>query len=256
VAQVTASAIYQGRVQHRRHTPVEHGFEYRLFMLYLDLDELPDVLDCSVLWSAKRPALGWFRDRDYLDGASGKLASRVRRWLKARTGRASTGPIRLLTHARTFGFVFNPVSFYYCFDPRGERVETIVAEIDNTPWGERHHYLLAETDNLGTPEQKCFEFDKAFHVSPFLGMRQRYAWSFGEPGSKLWVRMQNLEADRLVFDATLALERCEMDGKSLARVLASHPLMPARVVGAIYWNALRLALKRAPFHPHPRSGRV
>ena len=138
------SCIYRGWVRHRRRTPVEHAFSYRMAMLYLDLAELPEVLDGRLLWSARRPSLAWFRRADYLGDTARPLDHEVRDLVEQRTGARPVGPIRLLTHLRYFGYVMNPVSFYYCFDAAGERVETVVAEITNTPWKERHSYVISQ----------------------------------------------------------------------------------------------------------------
>ena len=147
------SCIYRGHVRHRRFTPVEHAFRYPLFMMYLDLDELPHVLDVHPLWSARRPAPAWFRRRDYHGDAAVPLDEAVRATVAEQTGSRPRGPIRLLTHLRYFGYCFNPVSFYYCFDEEDRRVETIVAEVNNTPWGERHCYVLPMSEETIIAQQ-------------------------------------------------------------------------------------------------------
>ena len=216
---MTESALYEGWVRHRRHEPVEYEFRYRLFMSYLDLGELPEVLDRVPLWSARRPAPAWFRSSDYLDVDY-------------------DGPVRVLTHVRTFGHLFNPVSLYYCFDAAGERVEKVLAEVTNTPWGERHTYTLDELDSV---------IPKRHHVSPFLGMDSEYRIRLTPPGEQLRVHMESRSGESVQFDATLALHRRELSPWLLAR----YPFMTARVVAGIYTQALRLRLKGAPYHPHP-----
>lgn len=215
---MTASALYEGWVRHRRTTPVAHEFRYRLFMSYLDLDELPELLDRVPLWSARRPAPAWFRRRDYLD-------------------LDHDGPVRVLTHVRTFGHLFNPISLYYCFG-RDERVERVVAEVTNTPWGEKHCY---ELDGLEAT------LDKGFHVSPFLGMDAEYHVRLTAPGELLRVHMESRRDGSVDFDATLALSRRELSPWPLVR----YPFMTARVVAGIYAQAARLRLKGAPYHSHP-----
>jgi DUF1365 family protein len=241
--------VYHGLVRHRRHAPVPHAFRYRLFMLYLDLAELPRVLDGRWLWSARRPALAWFRRADYLGDPRIPLDTAVRDLVTERIGRRPAGPIRLLTHLRYFGYVQNPVSFYYCFDSPGRRVETIVAEITNTPWGERHAYVLPAPE--GDARVLRFALDKTFHVSPFMPMDVDYDWRFTPPGERLTVHMNSRVGGEQVFDATLALRRAPLTGRALAASLLKFPWMTAQVAAGIYWQALRLWWKRAPFHPHP-----
>ena len=247
------SCIYEGSIRHRRLAPTRNAFRYSLFMLYLDLDELPRVFDGRWFWSARRPALAWFRRADYLGDPSVRLDGAVRDLVRQRTGRRPAGPIRLLTQLRLFGLVMNPVSFYYCFDETGEHVETIVAEITNTPWGERHSYVLDGGGPHGPRAMRRFRFPKEFHVSPFMPMDQQYDWRFSAPGDRLVVHMENLERHRKRFDATLALKRQPLNGRALASALARHPWMTAKIAAGIYWQALRLAVKRTPFHPHPAT---
>ena len=131
-------ALYFGVVRHRRFDAVRHSFATRLYFAYLDLDELDAAFRGRFWWSARRPAPMWFRRADYFGPPDVPLADAVRDAVAARTGRRPDGPVRVLTHLRAFGYVFNPVSFYYCFD-RDERLQAVLAEITNTPWGERPH---------------------------------------------------------------------------------------------------------------------
>lgn len=245
------SAIYEGWVRHRRFRPARHLFGYRLFMMYLDLDELPGLFDRRWLWSARRLNLACFRRADHLGDPRLPLDECVRQLVGDRSGRRPQGPIRLLTHLRYWGYGFNPVSFYFCFDRSDRDLETVVGEVNNTPWGEQHCYVLHRAMDSGPAPRKCYRFPKAFHVSPFMGMKQDYTWHFTAPGDRLRVHMDNREDGDRLFDATLLLRRREIGARSLARVLVQYPLMTAKVITAIHWQALRLWLKRCPVYPHP-----
>lgn len=244
------SALYTGRLSHRRFLPAWHAFRYRVTLCWIDLSELDRVFRGRWLWSTRRPALAWLRRADYLGDPGVPLDGAVRDLVERQTGTRPAGPIRLLTQLRTFGFCFNPVSFYYCYDAAGERVETVVAEITNTPWNERHSYVMRRSAREGAGAMR-FRLDKEFHVSPFMPMDIEYDWSFGEPGKSLAVRMENRRTGWLMFDASLVLRRREMTGTALAGMLARQPFAALQVLARIYWHALRLWLKRTPFHAHP-----
>lgn len=258
-----ASAVYVGQVQHRRHAPHPHAFRYPLFMLYLDLGELDRVFARRWLWSVGRRNVAAFHREDYLGDPSMPLDEAVRRRYAELTGRRPEGPIRLLTHLRYFGYSFNPVSFYYCFREDGETLDGIVAEITNTPWKERHSYVLpidgAEAGARGSSEAAValepwrWRFDKRFHVSPFMPMDRGYDWRFNAPDERLLVHMNIERTDGRDFDATLTLQRRPLSAATLAGCLLRHPWMTAKVVFAIHWQALRLWLKRNPVYDHPNK---
>jgi DUF1365 family protein len=256
-APALASAVYEGTVRHRRHTPRPHSFSYRVAQLYLDLDEIDRVFAGRWLWSARRRNLAAFRRADYLGPGELPLAEAVRRRVESAIGVRPLGPIRLLTHLRYFGYVFNPVSFYYCYTADARAVEHVVAEITNTPWRERHAYVLSANAAHRTGRALRWDLAKTFHVSPFLPMERDYRWSLSEPGPELHVHMDVLEQGRPEVDATLALRRRPIDSRSLARVLWRYPFMTLQVVAGIHWQALRLWLMRTPVYDHPpRMGGV
>lgn len=253
------SALYCGWMRHRRVLPKVHDFRYDLFMVYLDLAELDSVFAGRWFWSVRRMALARFRREDHLGDAAVPLDAAVRDLVAERTGRRPEGPIRLLTHLAYFGYGFNPVSFYYCFDAADSRVQTIVAEVNNTPWGEQHCYVL---DQANAPRKGALarhQFDKDFHVSPFMPMQIGYDWMFGDPGEELLVHMiLNSRPDAAggagrekLFDATLHLQRQPITGAALALALVRFPFMTLKVIFGIHWQALRLWLKGVPVFTYP-----
>lgn len=245
------SCIYEGRVKHSRRKPALHQFSYRLFMMYLDLDELPTLFENRWLWSVTRPALARFRRSDHLGEENKSLADTVRCLVETETGTRPRGPIRLLTNLSYYGYCFNPVSFYYCFADDGETVEFIVAEVNNTPWGERDTYVMDCRNETATASSWRFQPTKKMHVSPFMPMELEYNWVLSAPTDRLAIFMANSKNGRRFFDATLSLDRTAISGPSLAGLLFRFPFMTARVTCAIYWQALRLWLKRCPVYKHP-----
>jgi DUF1365 family protein len=266
---LSASAVYEGWVRHRRFSPVEHEFRYRLFLMYLDLGELPEVLDPFRLFSARGRALARFRREDFMGDPARPLDECVREAVEEATGKAPSGPVRLLGGLRYLGHSFNPVSFYYCFDPAGERVEAVVADVQNIPWRERHPYVLARGERRGSVLSE--ELEKTFHVSPLMGMDQTYSFRAGEPGKTLAVHIESRPRETAgsrrigefsrsregpkEFDATLNLRRRELSRRTLTTMLARYPAMSLQVVAKIYGQALRLKLKGAAYHPHPEGSR-
>ncbi len=248
------SCVYEGRVRHRRFTPVVNTFQYRIYLMYLDLDELPRVFDVHPLWSAERVNLAFFRRRDHLGHPGVPLARAVRDLVEQETGERPSGPIRMLTHLRHLGYCFNPVSFYYCWDEADRTVETIVAEVHNTPWLEEHCYVFRNASDVHPHAGwKQFRFEKAFHVSPFMEMEIHYDWRFRVPGEELQVYMNLFAGAVKRFDATLSLKRTPLTRRSLTRVLLAYPLMTWKVTAMIYRQALRLKRKGARVYPHPGS---
>jgi DUF1365 family protein len=245
---VTATAIYTGTIRHRRVAP-EREFCHALALIYLDLQELPSLLGGRLL--ARGPGPLRFRRRDYLGPETVSLDTAVRDRVTALSGHRPEGPIRLLTQLRSFGLCFNPVSFYYCFDPGGERLECVLAEVTNTPWGERQCYLLSEhAPGSGVLRGS---FDKELHVSPFMGMDHVYEASATTPGATLSVHIASRRHGERTFDATLLMRRRAFDRVSVARMTARYPMATARVLALIYGHAVGLKLAGARVHPHPQA---
>jgi len=246
------SCLYEGYVRHRRLSPAEHQFRYGLYLLYLDLDELPSLIEGGFGLSRARYSPMSFHRHDHLGDPAVPLADSVRDLVTERTQWTPAGPIRLLALPRCFGYYFNPLSLYYCFDASGRDVEAVVAEVTNTPWLERHWYVLWEGNRIGRPGRLRFRHPKAFHVSPFMDMDLEYDWRLNRPGQRITVCIDTRRAGRRLFDVTMVLKRRELSRRALTGVLARHPWMTLRVSQAIYWQAARLWWKKCPFFAHPR----
>ncbi|MGC8118973.1 DUF1365 domain-containing protein [Marinobacter sp. VGCF2001] len=252
----------EGTIRHRRTFPVSHEFNYNIGMLALDLDEWSTVTRTSPFFSLERFNWLGLHRRDYLDPEVPSLRQAVFNRVKSATGWAPDGPIQLVTHPRYLGYVFNPVSFYLCYhrgcNPADGAVpRVIVAQITNTPWKQRHIYCL-ECVRPGrasdtTWQTERFAFSKRFHVSPFNGMNQHYRWLFSFRGNDMRIHMNVEEEGRKHFDATLVVQRAALDRKTLHRSLRRFPLETLKGTAGIYWNALKLKLKGAPFYTHPNK---
>jgi DUF1365 family protein len=255
---MSGSALYEGRVHHRRSEPVEHSLSYPVLMYLLDLDELPGAFDAHPLWSARRPAPVRFRADDHLrcEGeaparSAAELAARARRLVRSRTGaEPPPGPVRLLSMPRMLGVGFNPVSFTFLFDRNGHAPGAVIAEVTNTPWGERHAYVVVRGE-VGDDDAIRARFGKRLHVSPFHPMEQSYELVVGAPGDRISITITNRERGRTVFEAGLALERRELTRAAMTRVMLRHPPAAPAALARIYWHGLRLRLKGVPHHPRP-----
>lgn len=244
------SALYFGAVMHHRLIPFRHRFRYRVFSLWLDLDELTGPLKRLALLKHNRFALFSFHDRDH----GPRDGSDLRPWVEARLAESgldlSGGAIRLLCFPRLLGYVFNPLSVYFCYD-RDETLRALVYEVKNT-LGDQHSYTLEVPANRNTGEAIAQTCDKRFYVSPFIGMTSTYRFRVKEPGEhlSLLIRQSVPEGEQLV--ATLHGNRRPLTDAGLLAAFLRYPLMTVKVIGAIHWEALRLWLKGARYYSRPR----
>ena len=230
------SALYLGTLVHSRREPVRHSFRYPLSSFLIDLDELPELAQRLALVSVNRPNVVSIRDRDHLDGGP------LKRDLLELVDDPTVERVLMLAQARILGYVFNPVSFFWCYRKDGS-LACIVAELNNT-FGERLPEVLHGSELR-------YEHDKHLHVSPFLGLDQSYEYAFSEPGAEVWARIHVREDGRRPLTAVMHARRVELTNRSLASALVRYPLQPAQVMARIHWQALRLKLKGVPFHHKP-----
>lgn len=243
------SCIYKGRVRHQRYLPRAHAFTYSLFMMYVDLDELPTLFNKYLLWAVNKSNLASFHTKDH-HGDGSNLAHSIRSLVLEKTGQSVEGPIRLLTHFRYFGYVFNPLSMYFCFNSTGKQVTHVVAEVSNTPWKEQHCYVISnkESGQIISTSHK-----KEFHVSPFMNMDMQYHWSIHIPDDHMNISIENWSQDSKVFDASIFLKKVEINSTSLRNVLYNFPLMTLKVSALIHFEALKLWIKGIRYVPHPKN---
>lgn len=237
------SAIYKGKVFHARHVPKKHHFHYNIFLFWLDLDELPQLQQQVTGFSLRNFAPAQFKRSDYLGPMQQPLKDSVLERMSQLAGRQLSGKVFLLGQVRVFGLYFSPVNFYYLRDESGF-YSHVLAEVSNTPWNNRHHYLVDLRDQQ--------DDQKAFHVSPFNPMDMQYQWNILQPNQKLALHL-SCKKDIRHFDANLQLVREELNSKSLFNVMLSIPSMTLKTVFGIYWQALKLFVKGIPVYSHPDS---
>ena len=249
------SCLYSGEVRHRRFSPIDHQFAYQLQMLALDADELsagqlPAGLLGRQWWSPLR-----FREQDYLPGDPAPLKQRITEKVRTLGGDSHIARVLMLVQVRCFGFYFSPANFYFCYDD-AQQCQSVLVEVSNTPWLEKHYYLLSMQEAAPVTL-------KAFHVSPFMDLLMNYHWQLKAPqpdSDRLLIHIENrrpakeqeLRGPKL-FDATLTMTRRPLSDAAKLQVRWSLSLMTLKVVAAIYWQALKLFAKRVPFVPYQKS---
>lgn len=217
-------------------------------MMYLDLEELQSVLELSPWWSDKSWRPVRFVRKDFLGPETVPLDQAVRDRIYQQTGIRHSGPVRMLANLRYYGYNINPISCYYCFD-ESEQLQFVVSEVVNTPWKERQSYVL-QCDQSQAFQH--FRFQKEMHVSPFNPMDMTYLWCSNNPSKMLNINLETEFEGQIQLDATLALQRHEITAASLNGILLEHPWMTAKVATTIYWQALKIWLKKNPFYSHPK----
>jgi uncharacterized protein len=245
------SGIYVGALRHRRMLPRRHEFTYPIFLALLDIDRLPELMRVSPLASYNCANVVSYQERDHFGDVTLPLRERLCCDAEMQAVAKPEGPVFMLTHLRTFGYNFNPVSFFYCY--RDGEFNSVMAEVNNT-FAETQNYWLTKPV-ADSARSKRYRFEKKFHVSPFMAMEQEYDWTFTTPGDEIVVECMNLEKGEVVFDSTMRLQRREWSRRELHRALLQYPLMTARVIAGIHWQAVRLLMKGVPSVAHPGTGK-
>lgn len=249
---MTARArVLTGTVWHQRSAPRDHRFSYRMWWADLDLDRLDETIASHRALSSHRLWPLRFKRSDYMGQSERPLAESVRDLVAERTGERPDGPIRLLGHLRTFGWCFNPIVVYLCHDTAGE-LRWVVCDVTNTPWKERHQYVMAATDDGLRDHVE----PKMLHVSPFMPMDQRYRFNLSDDDSRFRLRIDTIDDGTEPFSAGVELDASPMSDRSLLGAMVTHPLLTARVTLGIHAQALRLWQRGVPVVRHPHRDRT
>ncbi len=244
------SGFYEGTIRHHRYVPRPHQFDYSMYWTLLDLDRLEETFAKNRFWSINQWNLISFREKDFHKTGQYNNKISVIETIKEKYGEDFSGKVYLLSHLRYLGFNFNSVSFYFCIE--NDELKYIVSEITNTPWGERHPYVLKckpeDTNN------HLFEFKKAFHISPFIEMQMDYRWNFIFSDDSLRIHMVVLKenSNQKIFDATFTADFIPFTQSNMTSKVFKRPFQPLKMVAGIYWQALKLWLKKVPFIEHPK----
>lgn len=249
------SAIFVGKIGHSRFAPRPRAFSYKIYMAYIDLDEIEGRSAAkpfagSRLFSStsRRPSIpAQFRRDDFYGDPENLLSEEIRTLVEDRTGDRPDGPIRVLANLRTFGYQFNPIAVYYCFDASGERLSHVVADVGNIPYGENHAYVFAANADGATIDGTA---KKMMHVSPFLEMDYTYRLRTSLPTDELGVLVSNSRDDVVEFSAALRLRRTPATAAQLRRTLRRFPAMTISVTAKIFWQALKMKLRGYRWYPH------
>jgi uncharacterized protein len=241
------SALFGGKVRHRRYVHSKRSFEYSLYLNWLDLDEVKSLFKWPLLFSAgSLPSIVKFNRNNYFRPEKKDLKQAVIEEVAERTGLKVDGKVYLMTSLQYFGICFNPVSFYYCYNQQNELL-AVLAEITNTPWRERFSYVV------NMHKSKVHKFPKDFHVSPFMPMDMNYEWTFNKPSETAAIHMKNFKSSELHFDVTMKLKKSKFTYFSMLKLSIIQPVIPLKVLSAIYWQALLLWIKKVPFFENPKT---